>query len=793
MNNTSKKLSFWVLLAIFFISLATLTFEIFLIRIDSYLFTYHYAFVVVSLALLGLGLGSCFTSVFKYQKFSSSILSLSSIIFSLSLLSYLSYIFISTTPGFGFFYIILTFLPFFFSGIILGYCFRLYACFNPRVYAVNLIGASTGSLLAVFFLNAIGNPFDGIVVLCILGLFSSILFIPDLTTPKKWVRTIRYSNILLFIVAGVFSVLIFTGNLKLNLTVLNNPHKEIYFAFHNPEGEKKEGVEIINTRWSAFGRTDLVRDNSIPYAMDIFSDGAAGSYMFKFNKDIENPPDWIEDLKYKFSGYLPFLLLNPSSKNNMLVIGSGGGREVLIGLLSGIKKIEAVEVNSDIVNLVKDYSWYNGGIYNSYPNIEVIVGEGRSFIKRSREKYDIIMLSVPLTLSGATPDRYTLTENYLFTVESIREYFNHLTDDGQIIVVAHNNIEIFKLLSTTKKALREDNIVSDIFKHLYIIGSESYPLFVLKKSKIDEFDAREIHRQLHKKGYTASSSYIPNIKSGSCLPHMESEDYSQCEMLSPAFLSFARGEVRIDELQDKLNFLDLDAKTDDSPFFYKYTKGLPGDLIKSFWIIFIFPLVLIIILVVKLKKELKKKALSFIWPFTMLGIGFILVEISLIQKLILFLGNPVFSLSILLPTLLLSAGLGSFFSGFVDVSKQKLILIFSAVICFCLVLLYRFEILPYIFDKFLGGSLFFRSLIAVLLVFPLGLFMGMPVPSIIRIMNKIKLDKFIGWMWGIDGLFNVVGASLAIILAIKFGFNFALLTGGLAYLLAPLSLLKEKL
>ena len=135
----------------------------------------------------------------------------------------------------------------------------------------------------------------------------------------------------------------------LHVPIGDNAEKEIYDSLKHFEGE------IIETRWSAFGRTDLVQYDKIPEHLDIYLDGTAGTPMYAFNGNVENPNPKVAELR-TFPGYFPFQFFDPEQKDTSLIIGPGGGRDVLIALLGGTKKITAIEVNLDLVEIVKDYS-----------------------------------------------------------------------------------------------------------------------------------------------------------------------------------------------------------------------------------------------------------------------------------------------------------------------------------------------------------------------------------------------------------------------------------------------------
>ena len=147
------------------------------------------------------------------------------------------------------------------------------------------------------------------------------------------------------------------------------------------------------------------------------------------------------------------MFLQAEERDHALIIGPGGGRDILLAIMGGIDKITAVEINKDLVDLVRKYSWYNGDIYSSLNNVDIIIDEGRNFLKRQKEQYDIIMLSLPATNTSRSPEGYAITENFLLTTDSISDYLDHLSDEGCLVAVAHGDISILRLFSIalTKK------------------------------------------------------------------------------------------------------------------------------------------------------------------------------------------------------------------------------------------------------------------------------------------------------------------------------------------------------
>jgi hypothetical protein len=287
---------------------------------------------------------------------------------------------------------------------------------------------------------------------------------------------------------------------------------------------------------------------------------------------------------------------------------------------------------------------------------------------------------------------------------------------------------------------------------------------------------------MHEQEFSSISSFIPFIEQVKYIISLDEEIYLEHFMLNKSLYLLFEGEITPDEL---INFADADLKvvTDDDPFFYKFNRGIP----------LMLPLVLIFSTIAMIggwlmrpgdtwERRTSSNNVFFLFLFSFLGVGFMLIEISLFQKFILFLGQPVYSISILLFSILIGAGIGSWMSGILWKRRTLFKLRLAALMVGLIVLTYTI-LLKQVFVFFLGTPFLTRMFISFLLLTPLGFFMGMPFPLSMKLLAEFGLEQYVPRMWGVNGIGSVLGSSLAIILAISYGFSFSMILGAILYFL----------
>lgn len=744
-----------VLTGIFLTSMSGLMLEISITRIFSAAIWYHHAFLAVSLALLGLGSSGLFLhfrSKYSDGRWASNtvILSSISIAISLPLVLFIMHLLSSQVQYLPLF-LVLSALPFFFVGLVIASAFNAFAHIAGKLYFADLIGASLGSLLVVGALTFIGGESTALLV-GVIGTIAAIIF----AYVSKSKKMLAISTAFLILSSGFFVANNFTQIFAIPTDPTAQKDLPIYLREH-------PGTHVVKTAWNSFSRVDVVEGSKGDEGLvaKIFIDGGAGMNVVRWDGDINSRKElttWMQ--------YLPFRLID---EPKVLVIGSGGGRDVLAALASGSKDVTSVEINPIIFNVVSEYGSKAGNIYKQ-PYVKAHVDEGRSFVTRSDEKFDVIYIPFVDTWASVSSGGLSLSENYLYTMEGFQEYYNHLSDRG-VVVVVRWLIDSPRLVSTFTKLLENNGISSsEVHKHLVVVTDKSVtedPSITTVIFSKEQFTASQLN--FLSRSFT-THGYKPIL-----LPDQV--------MLEPYDKLF-EGKVTLEEFY---RFFEqrVHPVTDDSPYFLTFEKPLPRILLAllytSLAILAVFVGAPIAKMLIRRKKE-NVGSLQIIPYFAALGIGFMLIEVALLQRMILLIGNPTATLAILLFTLLLSSGAGSLASGRIMQQKFSRKLMFVIAGIATLVLVYASNMTS-ILSTFLPEPFMGRVFVAAAILAPLGFMLGMPFPTGMRI-AKTYFPTSVAWMWAINGAFSVFGAVLATSIGIMYGLSWSMVLGVLAYCIA---------
>jgi len=766
---------------VFLLALSVLAYEIALTRVFSVVLSYHYVFLVLSMAMAGLGGGALLEHyrsrrvrvTGRLETAASTWATLAAVTTSGSILAIDRLGVASGLLPLG----LVTLLPFFFAGATLAGVFRRLAPHSSWLYAADLAGAALGSLFIVWALNRLGAPNAVLATGTVAALGAVLLsFERPVSRPSLAAAAVGLALTGILLTAGVLYSI--AGDVPIG----RDPNKDLYRLLNDPS----IGGRIVETRWSAFGRTDLAQFEGDPDSMSLFVDGAAGSPMFRWDGRVGNPGGAVAALLSRFPGSFPFRFLDERQKDHALIIGPGGGRDVLVALLAGVKQVTAVEVNRDFVALARKYSNYNGGLYTSIDNVRLVVDEGRHFLRQSKDRYDIILLTLPVTKSSRSYQGYALTESFLFTRESFRDYLSHLTPEGNIVIVAHGFGEAVKLLTTALAALSEEGKDPlEAMRQIYLLGHPMFGILVVQNRPMDAVTAGRVHDGLHQAGFDGQSSYVPYTEQLAVDLGLRSGADATWLMMNQNLIDLARGRIRLQELVDAVP-VDIGPATDDRPFFFNFEPGLPRTISALLWLSALFLGLVVGVPVARRRLGIQPdpdRALALPWPvpfvFAALGAGFMLVELALFQRLLLYLGHPTFALALLLSALLSGAGVGSVLSGMVRSTWLVRASAMSALVVAGAVLFLAAAV-PRLFDPLVGSAVGSRIAVAGLLG-GLGLVMGAPFPLSIRFLHDVGAEPAVAWLWGVNAAASVFGSVAAVAVAILFGYSVALALGGLAY------------
>jgi hypothetical protein len=740
---------------VFLTSLSGLVLEIAITRIFSAAIWYHFAFVAVSVALLGLGASGLFVQ-FRQRKIKENwaadltVFSAVGITAVTPIALFVMHVLSSHITYLPLFMGLFA-LPFFFMGVIISAAFNAFATVAGRLYSADLIGASLGALLVILLLTIIGGEETSLTVGLITAI-AAIIFSFASKSKKKIIMSVAF-------VGFAASLLLVNASTQI-FAIQTDPYVQkdlpIYLREH-------PGSHIVKTQWNSFSRIDVVEGGSGDEGLiaKIFIDGGAGTNIISWDGNLASRQDlsgWMQ--------YLPFKMLeNPK----VLVIGSGGGRDVVASLVSGSTDVTSVEINPIIYHTVERYGDATGNVYH-HQYVRSYIDEGRSFVTRSNEKYDIIYVPFVDTWASVSSGGLSVSENFLYTMEGFQQYYDHLTDNGKIVVVRWL-IDSPRFVSSFTQLLEKNGIPQkEVYKHLVIVTANSYEkdpsvtMVILSKAPFTDSEIAFLSNSFSQKGY------MPILVPG--------------QTAIEPYQDFLNGKIGVEKFYEQFP-TKVYPVTDDNPFFLSFEKPLPvilqGLLYASFIIVAIFILVPFAWMR-KSSQERNDLRLSSIMPyFAALGTGFILIELSLMQKLILLLGNPTTTLAILLFTLLVSSGTGSLVSSrMMKSGTRNLVFVIAGIAG--IGTLYAILLQPFIYTV-IAEPFEIKALIAISILAPIGFLMGMPMPTGMRVV-KAHNPKFVPWMWAINGAFSVLGSVLSVTIAILQGASYALMLGISIYFIA---------
>lgn len=774
----------WLFPAVFLVSTAALAYELLLMRLLSIVQWHHFAYMIISLALLGYGASGTFIALFHrfLERHFLPAWSVAAVLFAAAMVACFALgqrvpfnaLAIMWEPR-QFLYLaalyLVFFVPFFFAALCIGLAFTCARAHISRIYFFDLFGAGIGALGVVGALFVL-TPQEAVRV------FSGIAFAASL------LAAFAARNRYLFAAPLAGAVLLFALPASL-LELRMSPYKGLSQTLQTM------GTRVLEEYSSPLGLLTVVESPRVPFRhapglsfttrheppeqLALFTDGESFSTITQFDGDFD-ALGYMQDM----TSALPYRLLE---QPRVLVLGAGGGSDVLMALYHGASQVDAVELNPQAVRLVADtFGRFTGALYDR-PRVAVHVAEARGFVSRSKDKYDLVQISLLDSFAASGSAVQSVSESYLYTVEALQDYLAHLAPGGMLSITRWLNLpprDSLKLVAAAAEALRRSG-APDPDRRVAMIRSWNTGTLLVRNGAFTPEAIRAI------RSFAGSRSFDTVW-----YPSMPASEANRFNLLPEPWLYRGAAALLGKEPQrfiDRYKFYIAPA-TDDRPYFHRFFKWSAFEEVMSLRAHGGAGLVewgYLILLATVIQAAIAGAVLILLpltlirpsWPrrlgrrmglyFFLLGLAFMFVEIAFIQKFVLFLSHPLYAVAVVLAGFLLFAGLGSAWTarllmGGNRISVGAIVFVIAAVAATYL------AALPSLFDRFLGLPDAVRIAISLLLIAPLAFSMGMPFPVGLA---KVARDAagFIPWAWGLNGFASVLSASLATLLAIEFGFT----------------------
>jgi hypothetical protein len=780
-------------LEILLVSLSGLLLEISYTRVVSFKLFYYYTYFVLGLALLGIGSGGVFVATSRRLRAAATakIVTVGCTVGAFTVA--LGYGVVARMPiatreiwAYGsrasyenlarlLVICLAIFLSFLAIGVVVSTVLSRHVDAVGRLYFADLAGAAIACAIVVSIVSWRGAPATIFLAAAVLAVTAVLAAVRHGTAS---------------VIPGITAVLM--------LALVLAPGLAGGLRLDKLKDELQHAHPVFSS-WSPIFRVDALE---LTDRMLLYHDGLSGSAIYPFDGDAAALDRFDADIRS-----LPFSVRD-ETVDDVLIVGAAGGNEILASLHFGAKHIDAVELNPVTHSLVTGrYRDYTGGIGHR-DDVNYVVGDGRSFLARSDDRYDLVWFPAPdsyAATNAANASAFVLSESYLYTVEAIEDSLARLGDDGLLVAqfgevdYAGKPNRTSRYVSTARAALKELGI-DDPSGHVLLATSPidfgaaatSSTIIVRKRP----FTAEEVER------FRSHLAEVP----GGVLRHGAGVSPDEPDQVS-RILTTPGPELR--RLYDRAPY-DVDAVTDDGPFFWHFVgfpdvvRGAAEPIERADLEAGVGERVLLLLLVVAVVLAALFLLLPFVavretWRrfprkgtsaayFAALGLGFMFFEITMIQRLTLFLGYPTYSLTVTLASILVFAGLGSLLSDRLRTTPARTALLAFGALA-ALTVLYLFG-LPAVTASLLHLPLLARVVVTVLVLAPLGLCLGMFMPLGLAAVSRLTSDsrEYVAWGWAVNGFASVVGATLTTIIAMTVGFRVVLVLALAAYLVAVLAL-----
>ncbi|TDF59555.1 SAM-dependent methyltransferase [Cupriavidus sp. L7L] len=796
------------LLALALLSAAALGYEILLMRLLSIILWHHFAYMMISVALLGYGAAGALVAFARpvlLRHFMPAFVA-GALLFGATAMACfaiaqlvafnpLEILWEPSQPLRLLLLYLLLFVPFFCAATSVCLVFSRFDTQVHRVYSFDILGAGLGCLGIIVALFAL-SPVGALRLVSAAGMAAAALACVECRWHRRWLPAF-------LLVAAMVPAAVPGAWIALR----PSEYKELSQLLRIGD------ARVVAQRSSPLGLVTVVESPSIPLRhapglslnastepppqLAVLTDGDGLSALNRYDGRRE-PLAYLGDL----TSALPFhLLQNPK----VLVLGSGAGADVLQAIWHHASAVDAVELNPQVIELVQGrFAAFSGKPYSA-PGVRVFTGEARGFLAASKDRYDLIQVALLDSFSTSSAGLYALSESYLYTVEAFQGYLRHLRPGGMLAITRWVTLpprDIPKLFATAVAAMEGMDVPAPALRLVLIRGWKTATLLV----KNGAFDAAELAAlQAFCRARSFDVEYFPGIQAS------QANRYNVLD--KPYFFETAQALLGPERARFLSEYkFDVRPATDDKPYFFHFFKwrtlpellalksqgGLP--LLEWGYPVLVATLLqataaALLLIVVPLRVLRRRPPVTtngsqrpHAWRvgfyFLAVGVGFMFVEIAFIQKFILFLSHPLYAVAVVLCAFLCFAGLGSRYSQRLPARDGRQAML--AITGIWVVSLLYLVALPAVFRLLIALPDPARIAVAVLLIAPLAFLMGMPFPlGLSRV--AAGDEALVPWAWGINACASVVAAVLATLVAIHAGFTVVILVALLLYFAAALA------
>ena len=788
---------------VFLISFSSLLFQILQTRIMSVITWYYLAFFAISVAMLGMTVGAVWVYHWR-ERFNTEQLPITlskfalytalampaSIVVQFCLITSPAWT-LTTVVAWALLLAVMA-IPYVFAGVVVSLSLTRSPFPTGQVYGVDLLGAALGCIAVMALLNVFDGPTAVIVAGAVSGLSSAAFaassgarYVTGKTSRPLWEKPAA-------VTFAMLTVALFNAGSPYGFNPI------LTKGLIDPLGR----IDKFE-KWNSYSRIRATRPaNAAPILwgpspnlppdlrvseayLDI--DGFASTCIFHY----DGTRDSIDFLKYDLVG----LAYRLPGIHKSAVIGVGGGRDVLTAHLFGVSDITGVELNPIFINLITRNPFYsNFSNINALPNLKLHVDDARSWFAATHEKFDLVQMSMIDTWAATGAGAFSLSENGLYTLEGWRAFLKALNNNGIFTVSRWYNPsnvdETGRMIGLATAALLDEGI-TDARPYIFVASHDNIATLVLSKSPFTPQQLQVLHDSVRAGGFDELISPDRPTDSSLLQQIVSSHDLASLNRVLDS------------------TYLDLTVPTDNRPFFFnqmrffdmtgvrmfltKWQNGEPqyGVFVGNLTVFAVLLLILFISIVAVVLTILmplrsaarqcsRSLAITGSLYFSLIGMGFMLAEISLLQYFSVYLGHPIYALGVCLFSLILSTGIGSLASDWLKLNSRTKLFVWGVLAAACLSVMAF--VLPSVFHATTDRERIVRIGISLAAIMPLGFLLGFAFPTGMRLVNAIDRQPT-PWFWGINGATGVLASVLGVILSLAFGINVTMTIAAACYLL----------